>query len=98
MRRHNVRSESAHNRRCKLQSEYAPAHLVEFDAFEQRLEIAFAETLVALALDDLEEDRPDYILGEYLQQQPLPFGGSAIHQDAALLELRKAFFVPLDAC
>ena len=27
--------------------------------FEQRLEIAFAEALVALALDDLEEDRAD---------------------------------------
>ena len=43
-----------------------------FDAFEQRLEIAFAEALIALALDDLEEDRADGVLGEDLQQQACP--------------------------
>src|SRR5690606_2488890 len=41
-------------------------HLVALDALEQRLEIAFAEALVALALDDLEEDRPERIGGEDL--------------------------------
>ena len=29
---------------------------------EQRLEVAFAEALVALALDELEEDRPELVL------------------------------------
>ena len=36
--------------------------LVELDRLEQRLEVAFAEALVALALDDLEEDRADDVL------------------------------------
>ena len=41
---------------------------------EQGLEVALAEALVALALDDLEEDRPDHVLGEDLQQQALALG------------------------
>ena len=36
---------------------------------EQRPEVAFAEALVALALDELEEDRPELGLREDLQQQ-----------------------------
>ncbi len=68
-------------------SDHPAAHLVELDAFEQRLEIALAEAFVALALDDLEEDRADHILGEDLQQQALPLGRRAVDQDAALLEL-----------
>ena len=47
------------------------AHLVALDALEQRLEVALAEALVALALDDLEEDRADRVLGEDLQQLAL---------------------------
>src|SRR6478609_4901753 len=78
-------------------SEDAPANLVELDALEERLEIAFAEALVALALDDLEEDRPDHVLGEDLEQQALSFGRRAVHQDAAFLELRDALLMPLDA-
>src|SRR5690606_36419395 len=35
----------------------AALHLVAFDGLEQGLEVAFAEAFVALALDDLEEDR-----------------------------------------
>ena len=54
--------------------QHAAAHLVEFQRFEQRLEVAFAEALVALALDDLEEDRADDVLGEYLEQQALTLG------------------------
>src|SRR5689334_3675445 len=72
-------------------------HLVELDALEQRLKIALAEALVALALDDLEEDRADHVLGEDLQQQALPFSGSSVHQDAALLEFRNALVMALNA-
>jgi hypothetical protein len=43
---------------------------------KQRLEIALAEAFVALALDDLEEDRADHILGEDLKQQALPSVGA----------------------
>src|SRR6476469_6549855 len=78
-------------------SEDAPPHLVELDGFEQRLEIALAEALVALALDDLKEDRTDHVLGEDLQQQPLPFGRRAVHQDAPLLELGNALAMALNA-
>src|SRR5688572_22856281 len=42
--------------------------LVRLDALEERLEVALAEPLVALPLDDLEEDRADHGLGEDLQQ------------------------------
>jgi hypothetical protein len=60
-----------------------PRDLVEFDRLEQGAEIAFAETLVALALDDLEEDRSDHVLGEDLQQQlALGVVAVAIDQDA----------------
>jgi hypothetical protein len=38
------------------------AHLVALDGLEQRLEVALAEALVALALDDLEEDRADALV------------------------------------
>src|SRR5690606_2154280 len=51
----------------------AAADLVEFDRLEQGLEVALAEALVALALDELEEDRPDRVLAEDLQQKPLAF-------------------------
>src|SRR6267143_2981710 len=47
---------------CGLQ--YAAAYLVELHRLEQRLEVALAEALVALPLDDLEEDRADGGLGE----------------------------------
>ncbi len=44
----------------------AAPDLVELDRFVQRLKIAVSETLIALALDDLEEDRPKHVLGEDL--------------------------------
>src|SRR5690606_16987396 len=69
--------------------QHAAADLVEFDALEQRLEIAFAEAFVALALDDLEEDRANHVLGEYLQQQALIPGRSAVDQDLQLLQPRQ---------
>src|SRR5262249_52210296 len=72
-------------------------HLVELDTLEQCLEIALAEALVALALDDLEEDRADDVLGEDLQQKALAFGRSPVHQDLALLELLDLLIMAFDA-
>src|SRR5262245_28792290 len=40
--------------------------LVALDGFEQRAEVAFAEALVSLALNDLEEDRPNDVACEDL--------------------------------
>src|SRR5688572_19493272 len=78
-------------------SNYTPADLVEFDGLEQCLEIAFAETLVSLALDDLEEDRADDIGGEDLQQHAFVAGAAAIDEDAALAQLFDVFLVAGDA-
>ncbi len=61
--------------------QHAAADLIGFDALEQGFEVAFAEALVAFALNDLEEDRSDHVFGEDLQEQALAFGGGAIHQD-----------------
>src|SRR6478672_8877836 len=78
-------------------SEHAALHLVALDAFEQRLEVAFAETLVALALDDLEEDRADRVLGEDLQQLALLGLGVGVDQDLVLLQARHVLAVVGDA-
>src|SRR5512139_2522562 len=69
--------------------QHAAADLVELDALEQRAEVAFAEALVALALDELEEDRPDHRLREDLQQQLIgrALVGGAVDQDAQAPEL-----------
>ena len=68
--------------------ELPAAQLVLFDGFEQRLEVAFAEALVALALNDLEEDGTDYGVGEDLEQQALALGGRAVDQDRVLAQPR----------
>src|SRR3981189_1926391 len=60
----------------------AAALLVEFYGLEQGLKIPFAEPLVALALNDLEEDRSDGVLGENLQQDTAR--RIAVDQDAAV--------------
>ena len=73
--------------------EDAAADLVALDRFEQRAEIAFAEALVALALDDLEEDRADHRLGEDLQQQALALRRRAVDQDAVALQPRQVLAV-----
>src|SRR4029077_4940792 len=52
----------------------APPDLVLLDGLEQRLEVAFTEALVPLALDDLEEDRANERRRENLQKH-LVFGG-----------------------
>src|SRR5690606_12792547 len=62
-------------------SEHAALHLVALDALEQGLEVALAEAFVALALDDLEEDRADRVLGEDLQQLALVGLGIGIDED-----------------
>ena len=54
------------------------------------LEVTFAEAVVALALDDLEEDRADLVLGEDLQQQAAAGAPSA---ECAFLCRRDVFAV-----
>ena len=77
-------------------SNHPAPHLVELDAFEQRLEIAFPEAFIALALNDLEEDRADDVLGEDLQQQALALGRRTVHQNVAPFELGDRLLVALD--
>src|SRR5207249_1124894 len=73
---------------CLLGLERAAPDLVALQRFEQGLEVAFAEALVALALDKLEEHRPEQGLREDLQQQALAaVMRGAIEQDAAALQL-----------
>src|SRR5512138_2006761 len=68
-------------------SKHSSSNLIEFDRFEQRLEVAFAETFVAFALDDLEEDRSDHVLREDLQQKAFALLGIAVDEDASLAQL-----------
>src|SRR5579871_6595224 len=84
---------AAPNRRAL--SDHSAALLIELDRLEQSLEVALAETLVALSLDELEEDRSDRVLGEDLQQDAAL--ETAIDEDAAPLELREGLAVPADA-
>ena len=67
--------------------QHAAADLVFLDALEQCLEIAFAETFVAFALDDLEEDRTDHRAREDLQQDTVD--RRAVDQDVQLAQPRK---------
>jgi hypothetical protein len=69
------------------------ANLIFFNRFEQCLEVAFAEALITLALDDLEEDRANLIRGEDLEQRALTFGRCAIDQDLTLGEFGYIFAV-----
>src|SRR5579864_2295372 len=80
--------------RALAHGQHAAAHLIELERLEQRLEIAFAETLVALALDDLEEARANDVLREDLQQQPLALGRGAVDQDATLAQALQVLAVP----
>ena len=77
--------------------QHAAADLIGFDAFEQSAEIAFAEAFIALALDDLEEDRADRVLGEDLKQQASILVRRAVDQDAIALQARHILAMPLDA-
>src|SRR5215207_8671663 len=91
-----MRPSCASNYRAR-DSDDPPADLVQFDGFEQCLEIAFTETLVTLALDDFKEDRPDDVGGEDLQQHALLAGAAAVDENAAALELLDIFAMPGDA-
>src|SRR5262249_17510705 len=73
--------------------DHAPPDLIELDGLEQRPEVALAEALVALALDDLEEDGTDDVASEDLQQHALAFARIAIDQDRAALEGLERFAV-----
>src|SRR3954462_1239597 len=77
------------DRSCRrsMRRDDAALYLVELDRFEQCFEIAFAEALIALALDDLEEDRADHIHGEDLKQQALSGLRRAVDQYLALPHL-----------
>src|SRR6185312_17474764 len=66
--------------------EDAATDLVALHRLEQGLEVALAESLIALALDDLEEDRADQVGGEDLEQQAAVLV-RAIGQDGERLHL-----------
>src|SRR5207247_6501676 len=69
--------------------EDAAADLVALDRFKKGAEIALAEPLIALALDDLEKDRADHGFGEDLQEQPLTLRRRAVDQDLVALQSRR---------
>src|SRR5213596_2086723 len=70
---------------CVPHLQHTPANLILLDRLEQRLEVAFAKTIVALALDEFEENRPDRVRRKDLQQH---LGVAAV--DHALTMLRQA--------
>src|ERR1700686_5189680 len=69
--------------------EDAAALLIELDGFEQRLEIPFAKTVVALALNDFKKDRANGIFGEDLQQDAGLV--AAVDKNPAALKLGHGF-------
>src|SRR3954469_9880035 len=73
---------------------YAAADLVELDRFEQGFEIALAEAFIALALDDLEEDQADHVLGEDLEEQAFAGLRRPVDQDSALPHLLDRVVMP----
>ncbi len=77
----------ASDRTCRsgVDRDHAASDLIQLDAFEQGLEIAVAKAFIALALDDLEEDRADHILGEDLEQDAL-FADISVDQDTVALQ------------
>src|SRR5260221_10426402 len=78
----------------------ASGDLVRLDRFEQGAEIPFPEALVALPLDDLEEDRADNRLGEDLQQLVLVavlVNALAVDEDAVRLQARPVLAVVVHA-
>ena len=74
--------------------------MVTFHAFEQGLEIAFAKAVlvIALALDELEEDRADLRLRKDLHQQArFAALGRSVQQQAAGLQALNVFAMPWQA-
>src|ERR1700738_1471939 len=76
-------------------SDHPTSLLVELYALEQRTEVALSETLIALALDDLEENGSDDVLSEDLQQDTGIT--AAVDQDAPAPELSQILAVTRDA-
>src|SRR5439155_15855428 len=72
-----------------MSGEDAAADLVALDRFEEGAEIALAESVIALALDDLEKDRADHGFSEDLQQEALPLRRRAVDQDLVAFEARQ---------
>src|SRR5712672_631237 len=70
-------------RRDRLGRQHAVADLVFLDRLEKRLEVPLPESVVALPLDELEEDRPNDGLGEALQEY---LGGAAVIETKAVNE------------
>src|SRR3546814_15960984 len=70
----------------------AATYLIELYRFEQRLEVAFPEAVVAFALDDFKENRSYLVLGEYLQQQAAI--ARAVEQYADFLQPGQIFPIP----
>ena len=71
--------------------------MIELDGFEECAKITLTEPLVALSLDDFEENRTDDVLGEDLQQHALAFAWIAVDQDAPFGKLDQLFAVAWDA-
>src|SRR6185437_4484380 len=65
---------------------------------EQGTEVALTEAFVALALDDLEENRADDVLREYLQQHALALARVAVDQYPPRPELLQRLRMPGHAC
>ncbi len=63
--------------------------MIELDGFKQSLEIPFAKTVVALALNDFKKDRADRVLGENLQKDAVLV--AAVDQYPAALEFGHGF-------
>ena len=76
-------------------SDDAAAYLLEFDGFKESLEVALAEAFVALALDDFEENRAEYIGREDLQENAVL--RRSINENAAARKLRQVLLVTRDA-
>src|SRR5258708_36676280 len=70
-----------------------PPDLIFLDRFKEGAEIAFTKAFIALALDKLEEDRPQHGAGENLQQQAVAaiFKALAIDQNATAFHPTKRF-------
>jgi hypothetical protein len=67
-----MRSSSKKKERLSCGGKYAAPHLVELDAFEQGLEIAFAKAIVTLAPDELENCKTSFVLDRVKATTAMP--------------------------
>src|SRR5437762_13151561 len=75
-----------------LRLQHSASDLIQLDRLEQRTEAAFAESFIALALDDLEKDRAVDGRREYLQQH-FVLGWRAVEKNAVALQARNILLV-----